>query len=491
MADEKQLIKVRYDKRAMLEELGVNPYPTKYDRDTMAAAVHENFEEWSAEERLVSIAGRLMTVRKMGKASFANLKDRSGTIQIYVTTDNVGADAYTIWKRLEGGDLVGVRGIPFRTQKGEISLQVREFSVLAKSLRPLPEKWHGLKDKETRYRQRYVDLIVNDDVRAVFEKRALIVRVVRNYLDERGFLEVETPILQPLYGGASARPFTTHHNTLDMKLFLRIADELYLKRLIVGGYEKVYEIGKDFRNEGMDKTHNPEFTQLELYEAYADYNTMMEHVENIMRAIAMALHGSTTITFQGRENDLGKPWTRLSFVDALSEKVGKDVLALSNDELRAAAKERHIELPDEASNGMIMAELFDVLVEPGIQDPTFVLDFPKEISPLAKERQGRPGVVERFEPYLCGMEIGNAFSELNDPVEQRRRFEAQLELRGPESEEAQQLDEDYLRALEYGMPPTGGLGIGIDRISVVFADQPSIRDVILFPQMRPETAPSK
>ncbi len=488
MADEKELFRVRLDKRHSLEEAGVDPYPTRFDRDTTASEVHDQFDELVAEERSVSIAGRLMTIRRMGKASFANVKDRSGVIQIYMKLDFVGEEAYKIWKKIEAGDLIGVRGTPFRTRAGEISLQVSGFELLAKSLRPLPEKWHGLRDKETRYRQRYVDLIVNPEVLQVFERRARLVTTIRKYLDDRGFLEVETPVLQPLYGGASARPFTTHHNALNMKLYLRIADELYLKRLIAGGCERVYEISKDFRNEGIDKTHNPEFTQMELYEAFSDYNDMMRIVEEMMREIALELHGTTSITFAGRTNDLAEPWKRLSFVDALSESIGRDVMEMTNKELRAECDQRNIDLPDHSSNGMILAELFDHLVEPGILDPTFVIDFPKEISPLAKERRDRPGVVERFEPYLCGMEIGNAFSELNDPIEQRKRFEAQVALRGPEGEEAQQLDEDYIRALEYGMPPTGGLGIGIDRISMVFTDQQSIRDVILFPLLRPEQA---
>ncbi len=486
MADEKELFRVRMDKRTALEEKGINPYPTRYDRDTCAATIHENFDQMETEGKEVSVAGRLMTIRRMGKASFANLKDRTGTIQLYVKRDDVGEDAYGTWKKIEAGDIVGIRGVPFRTKSGEVSIHASSLDILSKSLRPLPEKWHGLKDKETRYRQRYIDMVANPEVLTVFDRRAKLVSTIRTFLDERGFLEVETPVLQPLYGGASARPFKTHHNALDMPLYLRIADELYLKRLIAGGAERVYEIAKDFRNEGIDKTHNPEFTQLELYEAYSDYNDMLNIVEELMRRIAVALNGNTEITYQGSTADLGKPWKRLSFVDELSARVGTDVLAMENSELRKVCTDRGVEIPKEASNGMLMAELFDHMIEPSITEPTFVIDFPKEISPLAKERPDRPGVVERFEPYLCGMEIGNAFSELNDPLEQRRRFEAQLELRGEEREEAQQVDEDYLRAMEYGMPPTGGLGIGIDRISMIFTDQPSIRDVIFFPQLRPE-----
>ncbi len=490
MADEKELFRVRMDKRLALEEKGINPYPTKYVRDTVASSIHENFDSYEEEKREVSVAGRLMTIRRMGKASFANLRDRSGSIQLYVRRDDVGEETYDIWKKIEPGDIVGIRGVPFRTKTDEISIHVSKLEILSKSLRPLPEKWHGLKDKETRYRQRYIDLVANPEVLTVFERRSRLVTTIRSYLDSRGFLEVETPVLQSLYGGASARPFKTHHNALDIPLYLRIADELYLKRLIAGGTERVYEIAKDFRNEGIDKTHNPEFTQLELYEAYSDYNDMMTIVEELMVKIAVELNGHTKISYQGRETDLGAPWKRLSFVDELSSRIGRDVLTMKNDELRKECDQRGIDVPDEGSNGILLAELFDRLVEPSIVDPTFVTDFPKEISPLAKERPDRPGVVERFEPYLCGMEIGNAFSELNDPVEQRKRFEAQLDLKGEELEEAQQVDEDYIRALEYGMPPTGGLGIGIDRISMIFTDQPSIRDVIFFPQLRPEHNPA-
>ena len=487
MADEKGLFQVRLDKRRLLEEKGINPYPTRFDRDRSAADVIDSFEELSGEETVVSLAGRLMTVRRMGKASFAHLQDRSGRIQLYVKRDVVGADVYNdVWKKLEPGDLVGVRGVPFRTKSGEISVDVRSLDVLAKSLRPLPEKWHGLTNKETRYRQRYVDLIVNPDVIEVFRKRAALVRSIRTFLDGRGFLEVETPVLQPLYGGASARPFVTHHNTLDMKLYLRIADELYLKRLIVGGCEKVYEIAKDFRNEGIDRTHNPEFTQLELYEAYSDYRDMMKLLEEMLRTAAVDVNGTTEVTFAGRTADLGKEWDVLSFPDALSERIGKDALSIDAEELRAFCLKKGIETADGASRGAMMDDLFEKMVEPSIERPTFVTDHPKEISPLAKERSDRPGLAERFEPYLFGMEVGNAFSELNDPLEQRARFEAQRLLRGAESEEAHPIDEDFLRALEYGMPPTGGMGVGIDRIAMILTDQPSIRDVLLFPQLRPE-----
>ncbi len=488
MTEEKSLFRVRLEKLEEIEKSGIDPFPNRFDRDTEAAEALEKFDELSLEEKIVSLAGRLMTVRRMGKASFAHLRDRSASIQLYVRKDVVGEEAYATWKKLEPGDIVGVKGKVFRTKAGEITVEVAALDLLSKSLRPLPEKWHGLKDKETRYRRRYVDLIANPDVLRVFETRAALVRSIRRFLDGRGFLEVETPVLQPLYGGASARPFVTHHNTLDMQLFLRIADELYLKRLIVGGCEKVYEIGKDFRNEGIDKTHNPEFTQLELYQAYSDYRDMMNLVEELVQNAAMDISRSPVVTFGERSFDLSEPWKRLSFVDTLSEKLGKDVLAMSRDDLAAACRSRQIEPDAEDSAGILLGALFDALVEPDITDPTFVVDYPKEISPLAKEKKDRPGVVERFEPYLFGMEIGNAFSELNDPREQRRRFEAQALLRGREREEAQQVDEDFLIALEYGMPPTGGLGLGIDRLAMVFTDQVSIRDVLLFPQLRPERA---
>jgi lysyl-tRNA synthetase class 2 len=484
--EEKALFQVRLEKRRELEAGGIDPYPTRFERENLAAEVVERFDLLASEGKPVALAGRLLTVRRMGKASFAHLRDESGDIQLYLREDVLGAASYDTWKKVEPGDLVGVRGGVFRTKTGEISVEVRSFEVLAKSLRPLPEKWHGLTNKETRYRQRYLDLIANPEVRDAFRKRAAVVRSVRSFLDGRGFLEVETPILQPLYGGASARPFLTHHNALGMRLYLRIADELYLKRLIIGGFEKVYEIGKDFRNEGIDRTHNPEFTQLELYEAYRDYRDMMKLLEEMLRKIALDLTGGTRIAYQGKTVDLAEPWRTVSFVDSLAERLGIDPLAAEPAELRSIGAARAVEIPPDSSRGAMLDALFEALVEPEIDSPTFVIDFPKEISPLAKERADRPGVVERFEPYLFGMEIGNAFSELNDPLEQRARFEGQRDLRGKEGEEAHLIDEDFLRALEHGMPPTGGLGVGIDRLAMIFADQPSIRDVLLFPQLRPE-----
>ncbi len=486
MTEEKALFQVRLEKRRRLEESGIRPYPTRFERDRLAAEITERFDELEREKTPVAVAGRILTIRRMGKASFAHLRDRSGDAQLYFRADILGEEAYETWKQIEAGDLLGARGVPFRTKSGEISIEVRSFEVLAKSLRPLPEKWHGLTNKETRYRQRYLDLIVNPDVQRAFRTRAAVVRSVRSFLDARDFLEVETPILQPLYGGASARPFVTHHNALNLKLYLRIADELYLKRLIIGGLEKVYEIGKDFRNEGIDRTHNPEFTQLELYEAYADFRDMMRLLEEMLRSIANETLGGTTVSFGGKSADLSRPWREISFVDSLSERLEKDVLLLDDEELRAAVRASGVDLPADVSRGALLDALFAAWIEPGIETPTFVVDFPKEISPLAKERSDRPGIVERFEPYLFGMEIGNAFSELNDPIEQRARFEAQRLLRGKEREEAQQVDEDFLRALEHGMPPTGGMGVGIDRLSMIFADQPSIRDVLFFPQLRPE-----
>ncbi|MBN1825912.1 MAG: lysine--tRNA ligase [Candidatus Eisenbacteria bacterium] len=466
--------------------MGIDPYPARFDRDRTAVEIRDRFDEFAEAGTPVSPAGRIMTIRRMGKACFAHLRDRTGTIQLYLRRDNVGEEAYNAWKRLEPGDWVGATGAPFRTKTGEMSIDVSSFTVLSKSLLPLPEKWHGLTNKEIRYRRRYLDLIANPEVVEVFRKRAALIRRTRRFLDERGFLEVETPALQPIYGGASARPFTTHHNALDMKLYLRIADELYLKRLIVGGLEKVYEIAKDFRNEGIDRTHNPEFTQLELYEAFRDYNDMMALVEDLLRELALELCGTTRIVYGGKEADLGRPWRRLSFVDALSERLGRPALETDEAELRRALARSGVEIPEDASVGGLMDKLFETWIEPGLEEPTFVIDHPKAISPLAKERPDRPGVVERFEPFLFGIEIGNAFSELNDPVEQRRRFEGQKRLAGVEGEEAQQMDEDFLRAVEHGMPPTGGLGLGIDRIAMILTDQPSIRDVLLFPQLRPE-----
>jgi lysyl-tRNA synthetase, class II len=442
----------------------------------------------------VRVAGRLMTKRGHGKASFAHLKDEDGLLQIYFREDELTPEAYAFALDLDLGDIVGVEGTVFVTRTGEITVKASHVALLAKALRPLPEKWHGLTDVEARYRQRYTDLIVNDDVRLVFRRRSAATRAVREFLDARGFLEVETPVLQPLHGGATARPFVTHHNALDMPLYLRIADELYLKRLIVGGYERVYEISKDFRNEGIDRTHNPEFTMLELYQAYADYEDMMTVTEELIVHVTSAVLGSLHVPWgepkeEGGEPpviDFTPPFRRLTIKDAAAEALGVPRLPESEAELRALAGKAGVAVDPALAYGGVLDEVVSVRVQPGLRAPTFLLDHPRETSPLAKEKRGDSGVVERFELIVAGMEVVNAFSEQNDPLEQRRAFEQQMELRARGDQEAQMIDHDYLRALEMGMPPTGGVGVGIDRLVMLLTGSPSIRDVILFPHMRPE-----
>ena len=427
-----------------------------------------------------------MTKRDHGKSSFANLQDSEGQIQIYVRQNVVGADLYEIYKILDVGDIAGVKGVVFRTRTGELTVLASEIELLSKSLRPLPEKWHGLQDKETRYRQRYADLIMNREVKDVFAKRTLIVQAIRDYLNAINFIEVETPVLQPIYGGANARPFITHHNTLDQTLYLRIANELYLKRLIVGGFDRVYEFSKDFRNEGMDRDHNPEFTMLELYQAYADYEDIMRLTEQLIAHTAKEVVGSTRITFQGEEISLEPPWRRLTMIESIGAETGIDVESLNDSALQDAALHANVDLDEVESRGETIAALFDTLVEPNLIQPTFISDYPIEVSPFAKKKRGDERFVERFEYFMVGMEMGNAFSELNDPIDQRERFIEQGKKFEAGDEEAFMVDEDYLRALEYGMPPTGGLGFGVDRLTMLLTDQRSIRDVIFFPQMRPE-----
>jgi len=443
-----------------------------------------------------------MAIRQHGKAAFAHLQDSQGKIQIYLRLDDVGPDAFRIFGLLDIGDLIGVKGPVFKTRTGEITVRVTRFEVLAKTLRPLPvakeriESGHRVvydpfSDRELRYRMRYVDLVVNPEVREVFIKRAKVIRSMRNYLDQQGFLEVETPILQPIYGGAFARPFVTHHNALAMDLYLRVADELYLKRLIVGGFDGVYEFCKDFRNEGIDRFHNPEFTMMELYVAYKDYHYMMELVEEMISRIAWEVLGTTQIEFEGQRVDLAPPWKRLKFFEALEQYTGFDLYGKDEDQLRGLAGELHVPVEAWWDKGKILDEIFKERVEPYLSDPTFIIDYPVELSPLAKRHRQDPTLVERFEPFIVGKEVGNAFSELNDPIDQRERFEEQMKLRERGHEEAQVIDEDFLRALEFGMPPTAGLGIGIDRLVMVLTNQPSIRDVMLFPQLRPETGVTK
>ncbi len=529
----KRITSERAAKIELLRGKGIDPYPRKFEVTHTASEVVSSFETLEKEQTPLSLAGRLISKRGHGKASFGHILDRSGKLQVYFREDTLGPDGYALFELLDVGDIVGVSGPAFRTKTGEITVKAERVQLLSKSLRPLPEKWHGLRDIETRYRQRYVDLIVNTDVRDVFVTRSTIIAAVRRFLDSRGFVEVETPVLQPLYGGAFARPFVTRHEALDMELYLRIADELYLKRLIVGGLERVYEIGKDFRNEGIDRTHNPEFTQLEVYQAYADYRDIMNLVEEMLTEVVGAVHGATTCRFGEHELDFSRPWKRVSYFEALKEKLGADLKAASNDEVRSLCVKLGMDVdeivagkkpgkgpgtgagsetgegvggqsgrkpggegvgrgqptakPSHAmERGRLLDELFSEKVQPELIQPTFVYDYPKEISPLAREKFGEPGVAERFEPIIAGLEVGNAFSEQNDPAEQARQFDAQLEARAGGAIETQPKDLDYLRALEYGMPPTGGLGLGIDRLVMILTDSRTIRDVILFPQLRPE-----
>jgi len=486
-------------RREELQELlrrGINPYPYEFSRTDFSASVIRDFSE-STPPRTVSLAGRIISLRRMGKASFCHLLDSEGRIQLYMRSDDLGA-MYDASKLLDIGDTIGVTGFVFKTKMGEVSVHVKELTLLAKSLRPLPivkEKvdetgnkvvYDPFADKELRYRQRYVDLVVNPSVREVFVKRSRIYQSIRKFFDARGYVEVETPILQPMYGGAFARPFVTHHNTLDMDLFLRIADELYLKRLIVGGFDGVYEFAKDFRNEGMDKSHNPEFTMLEVYVAYKDYRWMMDFVEELVSTVGKEVNGSTRWTVGEHEINFAPPWKRVTMYEAIREHTGKDLRGKSEDELTKIAHSLHVDLEPGAGTGTIIDEIFSAKVEPHLIQPTFITDYPMEMSPLAKKHRTEPGLVERFEVIVNGQELCNAFSELNDPLDQRRRFEEQMKLRARGNEEAQPLDEDYLRALEYGMPPTAGLGIGIDRLTMILTNQDSIRDVIFFPQMKAE-----
>jgi lysyl-tRNA synthetase class 2 len=494
--DLNELMKRRREELEELKRRSVNPYPYFFDRSEYSVDIVASFKD-DAQRRDVRIAGRIMSIRRMGKASFCHLQDSAGRIQVYLKRDDLG-EAYDAFKLLDIGDIVGVEGYIFRTKMGEVSVHATRYELLAKSLRPLPivkEKtdeagnktlFDPFADKELRYRQRYVDLIVNPAVRDVFVKRARIVSLIRAFFDARGYLEVETPILQPMYGGAFARPFVTHHNALDVDLYLRIADELYLKRLIVGGFDGVYEFAKDFRNEGMDKSHNPEFTMLELYVAYKDYHWMMNLVEELVSAVSLKVNGTMLIQAGEKTIDFTPPWKRITMFDAIAEQTGKQLKGLDERGLRAVAKELHVDVEPGAGSGTIIDEIFGEHVEPKLINPTFITDYPLEMSPLAKKHRSEPGLVERFEVIANGKELCNAFSELNDPLDQRQRFEEQMKLRARGDEEAQVLDEDYLRALEYGMPPTAGLGVGIDRLTMLITNQESIRDVLFFPQMKPE-----
>ncbi|MBR6789322.1 MAG: lysine--tRNA ligase [Oscillospiraceae bacterium] len=477
--------RIRREKLAALREAGQDPFTiTKYDVNAHNGVIREKFDEM--EGQTVRIAGRVMSRRIMGKASFMDLRDSTDRMQVYVKRDDVGTDDYAAFKKWDLGDIVGVEGIVFRTQKGEISVHAQKIVLLSKSLLPLPDKFHGLKDTDTRYRQRYVDLIVNPEVKDTFVKRSMILRELRAFLDGRGFLEVDTPILTPFEIGASARPFLTHHNTLDMDMVLRIETELYLKRLIVGGFDRVYEVGRIFRNEGMDTKHNPEFTSIELYQAYTDFRGMMDLVEDMMKTVTEKVCGTLQIEYQGRSIDLSH-WERLTMVEAVKKYSGVDFeTILTDEEAIAAAKEHHVELPEVPTRGAIIAEFFDAFVEENLIQPTFIYDYPVEISPLAKRKPEDPAFTERFEYFINATEFGNAFSELNDPIDQRERFESQVAQRkalDPESKA--QVDYDYVTALEYGLAPTGGLGFGVDRLCMLLTDSASIRDVLLFPTMKP------
>lgn len=483
-----ELIKQRRQKLSELQEKGQDPFDTyTYDVTHSSKQIKENFE--SLDGQSVAVAGRLLSKRVQGKAGFSDLYDRYGKIQLYLKINDLGEERLKFFKTLDIGDIIGVQGVVFKTHAGEISIHVKDFTLLTKSLRTLPEKWHGLKDPDLRYRQRYVDLIMNQDVRDVFIKRTEIIKSIRRFLDDRGYIEVETPVLSAIAGGAAARPFVTHHNTLDIDMYLRIATELFLKRLIVGGFERVYEIGKNFRNEGMDIRHNPEFTMIELYEAYADYNDMMEITENMIAKACMDIHGTTKVNYQGTEIDFKPPWRRITMIDAVKEYANIDFNDIKSDEeAREIAKKFHVELKkklQDCTKGDILNALFEEFCESKLIQPTFLLDYPVEISPLTKKKRGNPELTERFEAFVYGREIANAYSELNDPIVQKERFLQQLRERELGDDEAYMMDDDFINALEIGMPPTGGLGIGIDRIVMFLTNAYSIRDVILFPTMKP------
>ena len=482
-----EVLQIRREKLANLRAEGNDPFvKTKYDYTNYTAEIKADFDSFN--EKTVKLAGRIMSRRIMGKASFFNIQDSKGNIQAYIRRDDIGEDNYAAFKKWDIGDIVGVEGFIFLTKTGEISIHTQSIELLAKSLLPLPEKFHGLRDNDLRYRQRYVDLIVNPEVRDVFEKRSRILKEIRRFLDDKGFTEVDTPILVPLEIGASARPFKTHHNTLDMDMYLRIETELYLKRLIVGGMHRVYEVGRIFRNEGMDTKHNPEFTTIELYQAFTDYQGMMDLVEEMNKMLAEKICGSLKITYQGKEIDMGN-WERLTMVEAVKKYSGCDYYDWADDAAaRECAKKMHVEVPANATKGTVLAELFDAYVEEKLIQPTFIYDYPVENSPLAKRKPNDPAFTERFEYFINATEFGNAFSELNDPIDQKERFERQVAAKKAEEPESNaEVDYDYVTALEYGMPPTGGLGFGIDRLVMLLTDSASIRDVLLFPTMKPLT----
>lgn len=497
MQNMKQILGQRRQKYNKLLDLEVNPFPNRVSISHKIDSLLANEKAFIDSEEIVEIAGRVASKRRHGKSGFGNVKDESGNIQFFINKKMVGDENYEVFKLVDLGDFVGVKGKMFYTKTGHYTLKVTELTILSKSLRPLPtvkekvvdgkkERFDEFADIELRYRKRYLDLLLNPGNKEIFEKRAMIIRYMRDFLNENKFLEVETPILQSLYGGANARPFMTHHNTLDMDLYLRIATELYLKRLIVGGFERVFEIGKNFRNEGMDRSHNPEFTAIEIYQAYADYNDMMDLTEDMLNYIVNKVFGTDKIVFDGQEVSFAKPWRRATMIDLIKEHTGFDASDFDYDKIKNFCEENKIEVDPNVGPGQLITELFDRFVEPNLIQPTFVTDFPKEVSPLAKSKPGNPKLVERFEVFIVGEEFGNAFTELNDPIDQRERLEAQAKLRELGDVEANVVDEDFIEALEYGMPPTGGLGIGIDRLVMLLTDNTSIKEVLLFPQMKPE-----
>lgn len=482
--DDNELVKVRLDKLGKLREMGIEPYGVRFERTSNAMEVKARFEE--LEHQKVRIAGRILAIRGHGKASFANLRDGSGDIQIYFKLDELGEERYELFHLMDVGDIIGLEGEVFKTKRGEITVLVKDFEYLSKALNPLPEKWHGLKDVDTRYRQRYVDLIVNPEVKDVFEKRSLIIREIRRFMEDLGYLEVETPMMHTIAGGATARPFITHHNTLNMDLYMRIAPELHLKRLLVGGFEKVYEINRCFRNEGIDTKHNPEFTTIEWYEAYADLSVMMDITERLLNHVTTKVLGTDQVEFQGTVINFKPPFRRVTMLDAIKEYAGVDFTEILTDEdARVVAKQKGLQVDQYWTRGDIINEMFEAFVEEQLVQPTFVYGHPVEISPLAKKNRDNPAFAERFELFIMNREIANAFSELNDPLDQKERFEKQMAKRAHGDDEAQMMDEDYVNALAYGMPSAGGEGIGIDRLVMLLTDSPSIRDVILFPTLRP------
>ena len=497
MSQDNQILQQRREKAEALEGLGVNLYSNRFKPAHTVRDILPRSDEFQAEEHdesgaVYSVAGRIMSMRKFGKAAFCHIADRSGQIQVYLKKETLGEEEFDKFKKWDIGDIVGIEGTLFKTKVGELSIQARAMTMISKSMRPLPEKWHGLTDVETRYRQRYVDLIVTPESRATFRKRVEIIRLVREYLNKLGFMEVETPMMQAVPGGATAKPFKTHHNALGMDLFLRIAPELYLKRLLVGGFERVFEINRNFRNEGLSTRHNPEFTMLEFYQAYATYEELMDLTEEMIASICQEVNGSMEIQYQGSAVNLAPPWRRLTMDEALVQIGGIDAQLLADDEaVMALARERGIKLEAQAGPGKAKTELFELLVEEQLIDPTFITAYPTEVSPLARRNEEDPSVTDRFELFITGREIANGFSELNDPVDQKERFEKQVAERGNDEEVHPEVDYDYIRALEYGMPSAAGEGIGIDRLVMLLTDSPSIRDVILFPHLKPEAAAGK